>query len=82
VQCGSPVASPDTESERLFDLAKSCRLVPEHLGELTLQLLAPGWSEFDTVCDVANRICDRYQLTKTLRIPPTSTSSSRLHPET
>jgi hypothetical protein len=28
--------------------------------ELTLRLIAPRWSEFDSVWVAANRVCDRY----------------------
>ena len=34
------------------------------IGELTLRLLVPGWSEFDAVYEAANGICDRYEITK------------------
>ena len=32
------------------------------IRELTLRIVAPQWSEFDDVWDLANRVCDRYNI--------------------
>ena len=40
----------------------------EHMiRELTLRIVVPRWTEFDTVWEAAIRVCDRYELGKTRR---------------
>jgi hypothetical protein len=47
--------SPLAQFEREFEKV---------IGELTLRIVAPRVSEFDFVWEVANRVCDRYQITE------------------
>jgi len=43
-------------------LAQLDRLLESVLRELTLRVVVPRLSQFDSVWDTANRICDRYQI--------------------
>jgi hypothetical protein len=43
-------------------LAQLDRLLENILRELTLRFVVPRLSEFDSVWDTANRVCDRYQI--------------------
>jgi hypothetical protein len=45
-------------------LAEFDRKLEEMIRELTLHIVVPNWSEFDTVWESANKICDRYDLKK------------------
>ena len=47
----SPLAQCDQELEKL-------------IRELTLRIVAPRLNEFYCVWEVANRVCDRYEITK------------------
>jgi hypothetical protein len=47
----SPLAQFDRELEKV-------------IRELTLRIVAPRLSEFDFVWEVANKVCDRYEITK------------------
>jgi len=49
----SPIAEFDRRMEQL-------------IRTFALRILAPDWTEFDAVWQAANRICDRYELGKTL----------------
>ena len=35
------------------------------IGELILRIVVPRWSEFESVWEVANRVCDRYHIQTT-----------------
>jgi len=61
MQCGSPVASPGPKNS-MSPLAQLDRLLESIIQELTLRAVVPRLSEFDSVWDTANRICDRYQI--------------------
>ena len=67
VQCGSPVASPDSGSANMFPLAGPDGRLGQAIRELILCVLVPDWREFDAVCEITNRICDRYEITKPVR---------------
>jgi hypothetical protein len=43
-------------------LAQLDRLLEDVLRDLTLRFVVPRLSEFDSIWDTANRICDRYQI--------------------
>ena len=43
-------------------LAQLNRLLENILRDLTLRFVVPRLSEFDSLWDTANRICDRYQI--------------------
>jgi hypothetical protein len=43
-------------------LAQLDRLLENILRDLTLRFVVPRLSEFDSIWDTANRICDRYQI--------------------
>jgi hypothetical protein len=43
-------------------LAQLDRLLESIVQELTLRVVVPRLSEFDSVWDTANSICDRYQI--------------------
>ena len=43
-------------------LAQLDRLLENILWELTFRFVVPRLSEFDSLWDIANRICDRYQI--------------------
>jgi hypothetical protein len=47
----SPLARVDRELEKV-------------IRELALRIVAPRLSEFDFVWEVANKVCDRYKITK------------------
>jgi hypothetical protein len=57
MQCGSPVASP---GQKMSPLAQLDLLLEKILVELTLRVVVPLLSEFDSVWETANRVCDRY----------------------
>ena len=40
------------------------RKLEEIIRELTLRIVVPRWTEFDTLWEVAIRVCERYQLGK------------------
>ena len=40
------------------------RRLEEIIRELALRIFVPRWSEFETVWEIANKICDRYQIGK------------------
>jgi hypothetical protein len=61
MQCGSLVASPGG-TKNMSPLAQLDRLLENILRELTLRFVVPRLSEFDSVWDTANRVCDRYQI--------------------
>jgi hypothetical protein len=42
------------------------------IQELTLRIIVPRWSEFDSVWESANKVCDRYQLNEGLLRTPNS----------
>jgi hypothetical protein len=48
----TPLAKFDGELEKI-------------IGELTLRIVAPRWSEFEAVWEVANSVCDGYDIQKT-----------------
>ena len=54
----SPLAEFDHKMEQL-------------IRGFALRILVPSWTEFDAVWQTANKICDRYELGKTL---PATTS--------
>ncbi len=62
-QNGSPLASSGIE-DNMSPLAEFDRKMEEMIRELTLHIVVPNWSEFDTVWESANKICDRYDLKK------------------
>jgi hypothetical protein len=64
MQCGSPVASPDTHIVHMSPLAQFDRELEKIIRELTQRILAPRLREFDGVWEAANKICDRYEITK------------------
>lgn len=37
------------------------------IREFTARIVAPRWTEFDTVWETAIRVCERYQLGKSIR---------------
>jgi hypothetical protein len=43
-------------------LAQLDRLLENILRDLTLRFVVPRLSEFDSIWDTANRICDPYQI--------------------
>jgi hypothetical protein len=43
-------------------LSQLDRLLEHILRDLTLRFVVPRLSEFDSLWDTANRICDRYQI--------------------
>jgi hypothetical protein len=62
MQCGSPVASPDTHSVHMSPLVQFDRELEKIIRELTLRIVAPRLREFDGVWEAANEICDRYEI--------------------
>jgi hypothetical protein len=48
----TPLAKFDSELEKI-------------IGELTLRIVAPRWSEFESVWQVTNDVCDQYHIHKT-----------------
>jgi hypothetical protein len=40
------------------------------IQELTLRIIVPRWSEFDSVWESANKVCDRHQMNKGCLRPP------------
>ena len=48
--------SPLAQFEQEFEKA---------IRELTLRIVVPRLSQFEVVWEVANRVCDRYEITKT-----------------
>jgi hypothetical protein len=45
-------------------LAQFDRELEKAIRELTLGIVAPRLSEFDFVWEAANKVCDRYEITK------------------
>ena len=45
---------------RMASLAQLDRDLEKVIAELTLRLIVPRMSEFDSVWEAANRVCDRY----------------------
>lgn len=43
-------------------LARLDRALEDIIRELALRILAPGMSEFDQVWEIANEVCDRYEI--------------------
>jgi hypothetical protein len=64
MQCGSPVASPDTREAHMSPLEQFDRELEKIIRELTQHIIAPRLSDFDRVWEAANEICDRYGITK------------------
>jgi hypothetical protein len=66
------------ESEyAMSPLAEFDLKLEQMIRELTLRIVVPRWTEFDTVWEAAIRVCDRYELGKTRRpIPGVDQSSS------
>jgi hypothetical protein len=50
----SPIAQADQELDNV-------------IRELTMRILVPRMGEFDDVWDIANRVCDRYGLGKSVQ---------------
>jgi hypothetical protein len=40
------------------------------IQEFALRIMVPRWSEFDSVWESANKVCDQYQLNKGCPRPP------------
>ncbi len=39
------------------------------IRELTLRIIVPRWTEFDTIWEIANRVCDQYHVGKSQEAP-------------
>ena len=50
------------QQKNMSPLAQLDRLLESIIQELTLRIVVPRLSEFDSVWDTANSICDRYQI--------------------
>jgi len=46
----------------MASLAQLDRELEKLIAELTLRLIVPRMSEFDSVWEAANRVCDRYEV--------------------
>jgi hypothetical protein len=51
----SPIAEFDQRLEQL-------------IREFALRIIVPRWTEFDTVWETTNKICDRYELGKSVPV--------------
>jgi hypothetical protein len=46
----------------MSSVAQLDQALQQIIRELTLRILKSRWNEFDRICDVTNRICDRHEL--------------------
>jgi hypothetical protein len=51
-------------------LAEFDRKLEQMIRDFVVRILVPRWTDFDTVWETANGVCDRYELGK--RLPPAS----------
>jgi hypothetical protein len=56
-----------TNMSLLSELDRRLELI---IQEPTLRTIVPHWSEFDSVWESANKVCDQYQMNKGHRRPP------------
>jgi len=58
-------------------LAEFDKKLEKMIGELTLRILVPRWTEFDAIWDITTRVCDRYELGKVRRAVTEATNTSQ-----
>jgi hypothetical protein len=61
-----PGCKPGHIANTMSPLAEFDRRMEQLISAFTLRILVPRWTEFDAVWQIANKICDRYELGKPL----------------